>query len=194
MGAIASQITSLKIVYSTVYWYADQRKHQSSASLAFVLGIQRRPVNSPHKWPVTRKNASIWWRHHVPFRSDSEGISQRVALVTCQFLSYITMCNKMPLLWRHNEHDGVSNHQPYDCLLNRLFRQRKHQSSAPLAFVWAIHRWPVNSPHKGPITRKMFPFDDVIMIRSKSDWLLTYIYCVTVITITTGYNDLILLA
>ena len=41
--------------------------------------------------------------------------------------------------------------------------QRKHQSSASLAFVREIHRWPVNSPHKGPVTRKMFPFDDVIM-------------------------------
>ena len=41
--------------------------------------------------------------------------------------------------------------------------QRKHQSSASLAFVRGIHRWPVNSPHKGPVTRKMFPFDDVIM-------------------------------
>ena len=41
--------------------------------------------------------------------------------------------------------------------------ERKHQSSAPLAFVWGIHRWPVNSPHKGPVMRKMFPFDDVIM-------------------------------
>ena len=51
MGAIASQITSLTIVYSIVYSDADQRKHQSSAPLAFVRG----PVNSPHKWPVTRK-------------------------------------------------------------------------------------------------------------------------------------------
>ena len=41
--------------------------------------------------------------------------------------------------------------------------QRKHQSSASLVFVREIHRWPVNSPHKGPVTRKMFPFDDVIM-------------------------------
>ena len=41
--------------------------------------------------------------------------------------------------------------------------QRKHQSSASLAFVRGIHRWPVNSPHKGPVTRIMFPFDDVIM-------------------------------
>ena len=55
MGAIASQITRLTIVYSIVYSDADQRKHQSSASLAFVRGIHRGPVNSPHKWPVTRK-------------------------------------------------------------------------------------------------------------------------------------------
>ena len=55
MGAIASQITSLPVVYSTVYSDADQRKHQSSASLAFVQGIHRVPVNSPHIWPVTRK-------------------------------------------------------------------------------------------------------------------------------------------
>ena len=42
--------------------------------------------------------------------------------------------------------------------------QRKHQSSnASLAIVRGIHRWPVNSPHKGPVTRKMFPFEDVIM-------------------------------
>ena len=55
MDSIASQITSLTIVYSNVYSGADQSKHQSSASLAFVWGIHRGPVNSPHKWPVTRK-------------------------------------------------------------------------------------------------------------------------------------------
>ena len=42
--------------------------------------------------------------------------------------------------------------------------QRKHQSSASLAIVWGIHRWPVNSPHKRPVTRKMFPFDEVMMV------------------------------
>ena len=71
MGAIASEITSLTIVYSTVYSDADQRKHQSSASLTFVRGIHRWPVNSPHKWPVTRKmfpsddvimvKLTVWW-------------------------------------------------------------------------------------------------------------------------------------
>ena len=55
MGAITSQITSLTSVYSTVYLDANQRKLQSSASLAFVRGIHRGPVNSPHNWPVTRK-------------------------------------------------------------------------------------------------------------------------------------------
>ena len=51
MSAIAAQITSLTIVYSTVYSDADQRKHESSASLAFVRRIHR----GPHKRPVTRK-------------------------------------------------------------------------------------------------------------------------------------------
>ena len=55
IGTMASQITSLAIVYSTVYSGADQAKHQSSASLAFARGIHWWPVNSPHKGPVTRK-------------------------------------------------------------------------------------------------------------------------------------------
>ena len=55
MGMMASQITSLTIVYSTVYSGADQRKHQRSASLALVRGFHRWPGNSPHKGPVTRK-------------------------------------------------------------------------------------------------------------------------------------------
>ena len=55
MGTIATQITSLTVVCSTVYSDADQTKHQNSASLAFVRGIHRGPVNSPNKWPVTGK-------------------------------------------------------------------------------------------------------------------------------------------
>ena len=55
MGTVVSQLTSLTIVYSIVYSDADQRKHQSSTSMAFVREIHRGPVNSPHKWPVIRK-------------------------------------------------------------------------------------------------------------------------------------------
>ena len=62
MGTMASQITSFTIVYSTVYSGADQRKHQSSTLLAFVRGIHRWPVNSPHKWLITQK--MFPWHHH----------------------------------------------------------------------------------------------------------------------------------
>ena len=55
MSTIASQTNSLTIVYSTIYSGADQRKHQSSMSLASVRGIHRWPVNSPQKGPVPRK-------------------------------------------------------------------------------------------------------------------------------------------
>ena len=55
MSAISSQITSITDVYSTVYSGTDERKHQSSALLAFLRGIHRSPVNSPYKRPVTRK-------------------------------------------------------------------------------------------------------------------------------------------
>ena len=77
------------------------------------------------------------------------------------------LCGHSPLQWHHNGRDGISNHQLHDCLLNRLFNQgvdqRKLQSSTSLAFMRGIHRWPVNSMHKGPVTRKMCPFDDIIM-------------------------------
>ena len=69
------------------------------------------------------------------------------------------------LQWSHNERDGVPNHRRIYCLLNRLFRRRSKKTwkLRVTAFVRGIHRWPVNSPHKWPVTRKMFPFDDVIM-------------------------------
>ena len=76
------------------------------------------------------------------------------------------------LQWRHNEGYGVSNHRRHDFYSSVCSDadQRKHQSSASLAFVKRIRRWPVNSPHIGPVTRKTFPFDDVIMTRAP--WFL----------------------
>ena len=80
-----------------------------------------------------------------PFRTDSYPIS--------------------PLQWPHNGQDGVSNHQPNHCLLNRLFgrRSKKTSRSASLVFVWGIHQGTVNSLHKWPVTRKMYPIYHVIM-------------------------------
>ena len=55
MSPMVYQITAFSIIYLTVCSGADQRKHQRSVSLTFVRGINRLPVNSPHKGPVTRK-------------------------------------------------------------------------------------------------------------------------------------------
>ena len=68
-------------------------------------------------------------------------------------------------LWHYNGHDGISNHQPHDCLPNRLFRRRWKKTSKLRVTGLCVGKSPgtVNSPHKWPVTRKMFPFDDFIM-------------------------------
>ena len=70
-----------------------------------------------------------------------------------------------PSQWRHNDHDGVWNHQPHGCLLNRLFRRRSKKTSKLRVTGLCVGNspGPVNSPHKWSVTRKMFPFGDVIM-------------------------------
>ena len=75
--------------------------------------------------------------------------------------------------------DSVSDHQPHDCFSNFYSDadQRKHQSSASLAFVRGFHRGPVNSPHKWPVTRKMFPFDDVIMFPHLTFRIPLHVWC-----------------
>ena len=90
MSAMASQTTSLSTVYSTVYSGADQRKHQSSVSLAFVRGIHRWPVNFQHKGQVTRK---IFPFDDVIMKSgelDPVSISDTAAEVPVKFQSYHT--------------------------------------------------------------------------------------------------------
>ena len=101
MGAMAFQITGLTIVYSYVYSGADQRKHQSSVSLAFLRGIHRWPVNSLHKWQVMWKmfpfdDVIMWDRNpylvrmvYCKLESNSSAGSQvftfcdSLAVVTC---------------------------------------------------------------------------------------------------------------
>ena len=69
------------------------------------------------------------------------------------------------LQWRHNECDGVSNHQPRDCLLNRLFRRRSKKTSKLCVTCLCEGNSPVTGefPAQRPVMRKMFPFDDVIL-------------------------------
>ena len=109
-----------------------------------------------HKW------INIWWNAII----SQQTICRRIPEVGPK----IWKCcdgGMSSLQWLHNEHDGLSNHRRVNCLLNRLFRHRsKYQKSAPLAFVRGIHRLPGDSPHKRPVTLKIFPFDDVIMMHN----------------------------
>ena len=171
--------------------------------LVFVRRIHRGPVNSPHKWPVTRKMFSfdvimrrfntrgvvIFREISIIITSTTHRISELSQLMGCQcffmiFLQEISSIKhswpnrsiswpSFTLLWRHNEHDSVSNHHPHDCLLNYLFRRRSKKTSKPrvTAFVRGIHR----SPHKWPVTLKMFAFDDVIMKSSRVLFPISFI-------------------
>ena len=81
-------------------------------------------------------------------------------------LSRILKSSPNTLRWRHYRRDSASIHQPHDCLLNRLFRRRSKKISKLRVTGLCVGNspGPVNSPHKCPVTRKMFPFDDVIMM------------------------------
>ena len=120
MSTVATQITSLTIVYSTVWSDADQRKHRSSALLAFVRGIHRLLVNSPHKWPVTR----------IMFSLDD------VIMIS------INKCS-----WKYDVHNySYTSHRPTG-LVSTWWRHQMEPFSALLAIC--ARNSPVNYPHKG---------------------------------------------
>ena len=142
MGPMAFHITSLSSVYSTVYSRTDQRKLQSSASLAFVWEIQRRPVNSPYKEPVTRKmypfdDVIMSWACAMTF------VCNRRELFLAAFLHHY---NGVIMSAMESQITGISSLCSTVC---SGAGQRKHQNSASLAFVMGIHRWQVDSPHVG---------------------------------------------
>ena len=142
MSAMASQITSLTVVYSIVYSGADQRKHQSSASLAFVRGIHR------GRWIPAQKtsnaeNVSIWWRHHD------------CIYCACHSSTAVVLCAKI-------HYNGVimssmaSQITNLNIVYSTVYSRRRSKKTPKL-------RGPVNSLHKGPTTWKLFPFGDVNM-------------------------------
>ena len=152
MGTVASQITSLTIVYTAVYSDADQSKHQSSASLAFVWGIHRGPVNSPHKWPVSRKM--------FPFDDVIIVCSQ---LKSSQCLN-VTVWIELQYVLGHNlphsdtriRHHGAAfltpceGNSPMACVFLTPWWRHQMETFPPYwPFVWGIDRSLVNSYHKG---------------------------------------------
>ena len=107
----------------------------------------------------------IWqdsvWKSSMPIVSNCISFSAYIVSHCVFFLLTHIMKTSIALQWRHNERHGVSNHQPHDCLPNRLFRRRSKKTSklcVPGLCVGNSH-----SPYKWPVTRKMFPFDDVFM-------------------------------
>ena len=109
----------------------------------------------------TKHLISLWWPYlmdHFTLRSFNETIQW----LPCFHCDYVPL----RLRWRHNRRDGVSNHQPHHCLLNRLIRRRSKKTSKlrVTGLCAGNSPGPMNSPHKWPVKRKMFPFDDVIMI------------------------------
>ena len=158
MGAIASQITSLAIVYSIVYSDADQRKHQSSASLAFVCGTHRGPVNSPHKWPVTRKM--------FPFddvimstigRNQPNAKHNKMRPVYIIRGMYLYFTHNSGVIMNAMASQITSDSSVYSTVYSGA--DQENIKATPLAFVRGIHR----GRDKGLVTRIMFPFDDVII-------------------------------
>ena len=92
------------------------------------------------------------------------------------------------LHWRHNDDDGVSNHRPHVCLLNRLFRCRSKKTSKlrVTGLCAGNSPGPVNSPHKGPVTRKCFH----LMTSSWASIITSsYIWCIDRNRILFQYKD-----
>ena len=135
-----------------------------------LVDLRHSTIKKSLKWKKQRK--SSWcvcgWFGVCPEWSN--------AIVTHQ-MSKFCVRSSTTLQWRHNDHDCVSNHQPRGCLLNRIFRRGSKKTSKLRVTGLCVGNspGPVNSPHKGPVTRKMFPFDDVIM-KIRILWLCSIFY------------------
>ena len=176
MSAVAFQITSLTIVYSTVYSRHRPKKHQSSVSPTYLRGIHRWSVNSPHKGPVMRK--MFLFDDVIMIYFSVSGFPSWAIIIVCSFIviiytSIVSTSNlqRNQQVWLSQYSDVIMNVMPPQITgvsiacstVCSVADQRKHQSSASLAFVRGINRWPVDSPNKESVTPEMFPFDDVIV-------------------------------
>ena len=145
MGAIASQITSITSVYSIIHSDSDQRKHQSSASLTFVRGIHRGPVNSPHKWPVTRKcfhlMTSSWRESKTTQFTDAKlhrSPSQNLVIAAMSELGFHEYFSSLTEMINHDIYTHTHTHiyiyivmisQMIAVLTNNKWTETKHSTS-----------------------------------------------------------------
>ena len=142
-------IWSNKITRST--WV---KKRHASVNFLWLLC----DCNVPLAITTRNKQKDVWllyWQRHTFTYSDTQSATSS-------------------LHWRHNGRNGVPNHQLHDCLLNRLFRRRSNNTSKVRVTGLCEGNSPVTGefPAQRPVTRKMFPFDDVIMFREISSAIL----------------------
>ena len=130
MSPMASQITGVLIVFLTVCSDADQRKHQNSASLAFVRGIHRWPVNSPHEGPVTRK----WWRHHAQNVNQSSLWVRYI--IWCKGIFHVCCISSVIHIYIRVKQDLVMV-QNYCKFVLALWWQVVQMYSIQILFAWA---------------------------------------------------------
>ena len=177
MGAMASQITGVLIVCSTFCSGAHQRKHQCSASPAFVMGIHRWPVDSPHKEPVTPKlfpfDDVIMQMHFLEWKVPCVDLNftfilrvfpgaqltkhfhwrrLNIKMPSCQYCQYRHYIDVI-MTTMASQITGLT--VVYSTIYSDAY-QRKHQRSASLAFVWGIHRYRWIPRTKGQLRGKCF--------------------------------------
>ena len=167
-----------KVLPSDAIW-----RHRSESTLAQVMACRLTTDTKPLPEPILTWHPSFAWCNltwHVQYIYIHVWIWKNTNLrIQLHLPTTEVGLEGPPCVFRlstlqcgHNGRDGFSNHQPHDCLLNRLFgrRSKKTSNSALLAFVRGIHRSPVNSPRKWQVTLKMFPLGDVIMRHIYAQW------------------------
>ena len=141
----------LTVSLKSFFWF-----RQHSPDTECKVSVNRNIIIDQNKWRKREKmNSSdeekVTWKKRQPFQERFQNIGVEISCL-------ITMVS-------HERH-VVSNHRSFNCLFNSLCgsTSNKHQIPHYWSFVRVIHRWPVNSSHKGPVTRKKLPFDNVIML------------------------------
>ena len=143
--------------------YLNYLKASWPDSIEYCINVY--DVMTWHELCYLRYSVSFWNVLLMRFNKLRQQKWSFTILFVSSFHSTHKVAINITLRWRHNGSDSVSNHQPHDCLLNCLFRRRSKKTSKLRVTGLCVGNspGPVNSPHKGPVTRKMFPFDDVIM-------------------------------
>ena len=115
-------------------------------------------------WDIGNVHCGIWGLiYYLSVWLTHWGLKKRLQMIFCKI--FVNQPVQKPVIITMTSYSDVSNYQPHNCFLNRLFRRRsKNISKLRVTGLWGgIHRWPVISQHKGPVMQKMFPFDEVIM-------------------------------